>query len=104
MVEIINREKTHGDFSDHATTSQNLKYNMRESKNWDSLNPAMREALEMIQHKIARILTGDPTVSDHWDDIIGYASRVTERLVPVAKPMVKKTIGGMGAYGDEENG
>lgn len=104
MVEVINREQMHGDFSDHATTSQNLKYNMRESKNWNNLTPVMREALEMIQHKIARILNGDPSVPDHWNDIIGYASRVSERLAPVAKPIVKKTIGGMGAYGDEENG
>lgn len=98
VTEVINREATHGDFSEHADISQSLKYTMRQSKNWDGLGVVPREALEMVQHKIARILTGDPNVVDHWDDIIGYVSRVTERFVREApKP---KTIGGVGQYGD----
>jgi hypothetical protein len=42
--------------------------------------PIQVEALEMIAHKIGRILSGDPNHQDHWDDIAGYAKLVSERL------------------------
>jgi hypothetical protein len=38
------------------------------------------EALEMICHKIARVLNGDPNHHDHWHDIAGYATLVANRL------------------------
>lgn len=38
------------------------------------------EALEMIAHKIARILNGDLSYPDSWHDIAGYALRVEARL------------------------
>lgn len=47
---------------------------------WPILPPDMKEALEMIQHKVARILNGNPEVKDHWTDIIGYATLVEKRL------------------------
>lgn len=37
------------------------------------LQPHHLEALKMICHKIARIVTGDPNYADNWDDIAGYA-------------------------------
>jgi hypothetical protein len=39
-----------------------------------------REALDMIAHKIGRILNGDPDYSDSWRDIAGYATLVADRL------------------------
>jgi hypothetical protein len=39
-----------------------------------------REALEMIAHKIARIINGDPNYADSWVDIAGYAKLVADRL------------------------
>jgi len=44
------------------------------------LNNDQREALEMIAHKIARILNGDPNYADNWIDIAGYATLVANRL------------------------
>lgn len=38
------------------------------------------EALEMIAHKIGRILNGDPGYADSWVDIAGYAQLVADRL------------------------
>jgi hypothetical protein len=35
----------------------------------------------MIQHKIARILNGDPTYTDNWHDIAGYATLVEQHLL-----------------------
>ena len=34
----------------------------------------------MIQHKIARILNGDPNWKDTWDDIAGYAKLIGDKL------------------------
>ena len=44
------------------------------------LDPDQREALEMIAHKIARIVNGDPNYADSWVDIAGYATLVADRL------------------------
>ena len=68
------RQKTHGSFSDHAAMSQALKDQMKQGKNWDNLTPVQKEALDMIQHKVARILVGNPSEPDHWHDIAGYSN------------------------------
>lgn len=73
------RLKTYGKFENHAKISQSLKDIMRQF-GLDKLPNDMREALEMIQHKIARILNGDPAYLDNWHDIIGYARLVEKRL------------------------
>jgi hypothetical protein len=38
------------------------------------------EALEMIVHKMGRIVNGNPDEVDHWVDIAGYATLVADRL------------------------
>lgn len=68
------RKKTHGNFAEHAKISQDLKDIMR--PHFDNLSSAQKEALDMIQHKIARILNGNPNYADHWHDIAGYAQLV----------------------------
>ena len=53
---------------------------MVDSPNWPGLTDAQREALEMVAHKIGRILNGDPNYHDSWHDIVGYAKLVADRL------------------------
>lgn len=53
---------------------------MRLTDNWELLQPFQVEALEMIAHKIGRILNGDPNYDDSWVDIAGYAKLVADRL------------------------
>lgn len=77
---LSQRAKTHGNYLNHAQTSQCLKSVMRNSVNWADLLPSQTEALEMIAHKIARILSGDPSHIDHWDDISGYATLVAQEM------------------------
>ena len=78
--ELLNeRGKTHGDYTEHARITQNLKIMMRNFKGWGRLNLAMCESLDMQAHKIGRILAGDPDFRDHWDDIAGYAKLVANR-------------------------
>ena len=53
---------------------------MRLMPGWKNLLPHQRESLDMIQHKISRILNGDPNIVDSWADIAGYAHIVAIRI------------------------
>lgn len=77
---LAERQKTHGDFAVHAQITCAIKDLMYDYENWERLHVTQREALDMIAHKIGRILAGDPDFKDHWDDIAGYARLVAERL------------------------
>lgn len=81
------RGKRYGKFVGHADVTQCLKDQMRlhtpegaSSPSWVRLAVDQREALDMIVHKIGRILNGDPDYADSWDDIAGYAKLVGDRL------------------------
>jgi hypothetical protein len=70
---LSEREKQHGDYKDVSRISQSLKEVFRSGPNWEKLPDMQKESLELIASKIARILSGDSGVRDHWDDIGGYA-------------------------------
>ena len=82
------RGSRYGDFESHASITQDIKKAMRGelghgaaySSNWDKLGDNKKEALEMIAHKIGRILNGDPNYKDSWVDIEGYAHLVSVTL------------------------
>lgn len=79
--ELLNdRGKTHGDFTHNSRCAQKLKEIVRAEPGWNNFTTYQREATDMILHKIARALAGDPSYKDHWDDIAGYALLVSERL------------------------
>lgn len=80
---LAERETRYGKFTDHAEITQNIKAAMVSSKNWKDLSKDKKEALEMIAHKIGRILNGDPEYLDSWHDIVGYAKLVEDSLQPV---------------------
>lgn len=82
---LAERKGRYGSFDEHARISQNLKRAMVDSPNWSDLPDDMREALDMVQHKIARILNGDPNYHDSWHDMIGYTKLIADRLDPEAK-------------------
>lgn len=77
---LAERGARYGRFSTHATITQGLKDIMKGSPKWHALADDQREALEMIQHKIGRILNGNPDYADSWVDIAGYAKLVADRL------------------------
>ncbi len=77
---ITERGTRYGKFKDGAEIMQELKDVMREVDGWRNLTPSQREALDMIQHKIGRILNGDPTYDDSWKDIAGYATLIVNEL------------------------
>ncbi len=77
---LAERGKTHGDFTDNARVMQSMKRIVHAEVGWDRLDDVKREAIHMIIHKIGRIISGNPEVKDHWDDIAGYAKLVSERV------------------------
>jgi len=81
IQDILNgRGKRYGAFEGHAKIAQDLKDVMGCTEGWGRLNSSQREALEMIQHKVARILNGDPNYDDSWRDICGYSQLVLNQL------------------------
>jgi hypothetical protein len=77
---ITERGSQYGDAEDQWTTSQMLKSICHTSPNWETMPELHKEALDMICLKMSRILVGDFNHMDHWDDIIGYAKVVSDRL------------------------
>lgn len=82
---LAERGSRYGVFAEHAKIAQRLKDNMRHTPNWDKLDNDQAEALEMIAHKIGRILNGDPNYDDSWADIAGYSKLVADRLKGISK-------------------
>ena len=77
---LTERGAVYGRFVDQAEISQRLKCVMRAAPGWQELPDDMREALEMVQHKVARILNGNPDHVDSWHDVGGYVALVEKRL------------------------
>lgn len=77
---LAERGSRYGEFSEHARITQALKDVMRATPQWSALAADQKEALEMVAHKIERVLNGDPNYLDSWHDIIGYTRLVESRL------------------------
>lgn len=85
---LAERAKTHGDYTEHAQCTQDIMAILVSHRNWSKLTADQKETLHMIAHKMGRVVTGNPNVADHWDDMAGYsklsADRVRERLATEA--------------------
>jgi hypothetical protein len=86
---LTERGARYGNFTSHARVTQDLKRVIDDhmpigrsvNGEWIRfLQPDQAEALDMIAHKIGRILAGDPNYADAWHDIAGYAQLVANRL------------------------
>jgi len=77
---LAQRGDRYGVFKDLAGISQQLKSILHKAPNWPGMEADQREALEMVVHKIARILNGDSAYDDNWVDIAGYVTLVVNRL------------------------
>lgn len=78
---LAERGKRYGVFKNHAGITQRLKKVMQNEPGYNNLTNSQAEALEMIAHKIGRILNGDPNYHDSWHDIVGYAKLVADELL-----------------------
>jgi hypothetical protein len=79
------RGEVHGDYALNSLFAQALKHTARTSPNYQSLPTTHKEALDMILHKIARILSGDPNHADHWHDIQGYARLAEQEILKIQR-------------------
>jgi len=84
---LTERGTRYGKFVTHARISQSLKRLIADQLEARPLLLAgdQQEALEMICHKIAGIINGDPDYADSWTDIAGYAQLVADRLQGVER-------------------
>lgn len=76
------RGNRYGKFTGHARITQHLKSCIRQelATCGKFLKDDQQEALDMICHKIGRIINGDPDYAGSWIDIAGYAKLVADRL------------------------
>ncbi len=74
------RGARYGKFEDHANLAQTLKRVVAGGRSHFTMDDDQKEALDMICHKMARIVNGDPDYADSWVDIAGYAKLVADRL------------------------
>lgn len=84
---LTERGNKYGPFIGHAGVSQQLKsiIKLHLDNRGKILDDDQQEALDMICHKIARIINGDPDYADSWVDIAGYAKLVSDRLQGVVR-------------------
>jgi hypothetical protein len=79
---LVERGKRYGSFDGHAQVTQKLKSVLRvELELRDKvLSDSQQEALDMIFHKVGRIVNGDANYHDSWHDIAGYAKLVEDEI------------------------
>jgi len=76
---LADRGKSHGEFRNNSKVSQAIKEVFHSNSRWYKLPAYKKEGLEMIAHKIGRLLEGNDLFQDHWDDIVGYAKLMADR-------------------------
>ncbi len=74
------RGERYGDFLEHSAVTQQMKHACTTGKSYTKLSPAQKESLDMICHKIGRIVNGDPNHADSWHDIAGYSKLAEDSI------------------------
>lgn len=79
------RGTRYGKFVDHADVTQQLKTVLKNhcEQQGTEVTASQAEALDMICHKLGRIVNGDPNYEDSWRDIAGYAQLVADELIGI---------------------
>ena len=81
--DVLNaRGETYGKFIEGAEIMQMTKRLVRNyiAQRGTELAFDQLEAIDMILHKLGRIINGNPDHTDNWVDIAGYATLVADRL------------------------
>ncbi len=104
MSEINNtlneRGARYGNYSDVASTTQQLMSIVECGANYEHLNAEQKTSLFMICNKIARAVNGDPNYIENWHDISGYSTLIVSSLMTTegatnAKVVAQKVINGV---------
>lgn len=74
------RGNRYGTFESNAKTCQLLKNVLHSQDGWYRLSYVQREAVEMMMHKISRLVNGDAAYLDTVVDIAGYNQLMLEHM------------------------
>ena len=85
---ISNRTANYGEFEVNSKIMQDMKDAAKSGSSWDKMSSYQKESIEMILHKVGRIVCGDPDYIDSWHDIAGYA-KLVEDILDSAKRAVE---------------
>ena len=77
---LADRGKEYGDFSSECELIQSIKRTLRSGPKWVIMDDAQKEALDMVAHKMGRIINGNPNNIDSWRDIAGYTTLIVDRI------------------------
>jgi hypothetical protein len=79
---LAERGEEYGKFLGHAEITQRLKEVINDElvKRNKALDFDMQEALDMVCHKIGRVINGNENNVDSWRDMAGYTTLVADRL------------------------
>lgn len=77
---LAQRKEQYGEFKDVASMSANACRELMINDALRGRHPSEWVALVMIVNKIARLINGDISHKDSWDDIAGYASLISKQL------------------------
>jgi hypothetical protein len=88
------RGARYGSFKGHAEVTQKLKqmFQVELKRREKFLPPVQQEAVDMIFHKLGRIVNGDANYIDSWRDIVGYTQLVVDELTVTDGSTDVKTI------------
>ena len=88
------RGARYGSFKGHAEVTQKLKQivQLELEKREKFLSDVQQEAVDMILHKLGRIVNGDSCYIDSWRDIVGYSQLVVDELTVTDGSTDVKTI------------
>lgn len=105
------RGNRYGPFQGHASTTQGMKKVFYDRIEQNPLYEAMttaqkdvlREACDMIFHKLGRVANGDPLYADNPHDIVGYAKLWEASLIEgLTPPPLSGMVGSQVNHGDKE--
>ena len=80
-ITLKERDPKYGTFRVNSRVAHSIKSAFRAAPNWDRLPTDMAESLDMVAHKLSRLLCGDFNHLDSWHDAIGYLRLVERRLL-----------------------
>jgi hypothetical protein len=93
MEDKLIKERTghHGTYSSNARLTLGIIKALKSGYGYDRLTPEQEYGLIMIANKMCRIVSGNPSFKDHWEDIIGYA-KLAGDLIEVPEEWIGNDI------------
>ena len=99
MKVIEERSKVYGDFKDIAEVSQKIK-DMYYLNNAQELDPVINEGMDMIIHKLSRVICGGSRYIDNIRDIQGYCQLIIDYLENQSEEALDSVV----MYKEKKNG